>query len=175
MFAILSTIFNSCILLVPPVEKTYPKHTIALLDNITRLCSQNNASITLYCQTSKFTSEFCTTTRTSTFHEAAETAVPSCVNMWNNNQSTMEPEAANISYISCVFSCRERIEDYMEGEGELKSYGKTFWWIFVLFFISQNCYFVIFVLLYGMIYAQLGDRRQLFGRQRVWGTIGKNV
>ncbi len=87
----------------------------------------------------------------------------------------MYTEAANNSYIPCDFSCTDSIQDYMEEEGEVRAYGKTFWWIFVLFFISQNCYFVIFVLLYGMIYAQLGEMRQLFGRQRMWGTIGKNI
>ncbi len=48
----------------------------------------------------------------------------------------------------------------------------TFWSVLWIWFGAINSYVVLWALLYGMNYDLLGDNKQNFGRQRMWGTLG---
>ena len=51
-------------------------------------------------------------------------------------------------------------------------YGKTFWMSFVLFVSAMNLFNLTWILLLGMTFAVLGEKRNDFGKQTLWGSIG---
>ena len=90
---------------------------------------------------------------------------------------TMENENATYSLQGNEYLCRLDCTKYPEEllnppEPQKEMYGKTFWMIFCLYFVAFNLQGSLWVLLYGMIYAILGEQRNNFGKTRVWGTIG---
>ena len=73
----------------------------------------------------------------------------------------------------CRLDCTKYPKELLNPpESEREMFGKTFWMIFCLYFVAFNIQGSLWVLLYGMIYAILGEKRNNFGKQRMWGTLG---
>ena len=73
----------------------------------------------------------------------------------------------------CLVNCSGYYTDVISNTKEKPSmYGKTFWLAFMLFFISVNIYYAIYVILCAMMFAVLGEHRNAYGRQRIWGSYG---
>ena len=73
----------------------------------------------------------------------------------------------------CALDCNKYPDELLNpSELEKVMFGKTFWMTFWFYFVGFNIYASIWVLLYGMNYAILGEKRNNFGRQRLWGTFG---
>ena len=73
----------------------------------------------------------------------------------------------------CAIDCNKYPDELLNpSELEKVMFSKTFWMTFWFYFVGFNIYASIWVLLYGMNYAILGEKRNNFGRQRLWGTFG---
>ena len=73
----------------------------------------------------------------------------------------------------CRLDCTKYPEELLNPpESKREMFGKTFWMIFCLYFMAFNIQGSLWVLLYGMIYTILGEKRNNFGKQRMWGTLG---
>ena len=73
----------------------------------------------------------------------------------------------------CKLDCTEYPDELLSpSQPEKEMFTKTFWVVFCLYFVGFNVHASNWGLLYGMNYAILGEKRNNFGRQRMWGTFG---
>ena len=87
--------------------------------------------------------------------------------------NAVENNEDGMNTLTCKLNCtRYPIEFLDPPQLEKEMYGKTFWMIFWIWFTSCNLQGSLWALFYGMIYAILGEKREDFGKQRMWGTIG---
>ena len=77
-------------------------------------------------------------------------------------------EEAHVCIVHCINS-----EGHAEQEKAL--YGRTFWMVFILYFTATILYNSLWITLYGMTFAVLGEKGSRFGQQRSWGAVGAVV
>ena len=74
---------------------------------------------------------------------------------------------------TCKLDCTRYPEEYLNPpEPGREMYGRRFWTVFWLYFVAFSIKGSMWCLLYGIIYAILGEKRNNFGKQRMWGTTG---
>ena len=71
---------------------------------------------------------------------------------------------------TCKLNFSENHFKTSEKAGQM--YGKTFWMSFVLFVFAMNLFNLVWIPLLGMTFAVLGEKRNDFGKQTLWGSIG---
>ena len=98
---------------------------------------------------------------------------------FNTNTSTAEIQNADknneneMVTLTCKLDCtRHPIELLDPPQLEKDMYGKTFWITFWIWFTACNLQGSLWALFYGMIYAILGEKREDFGKQRMWELLG---
>ena len=75
---------------------------------------------------------------------------------------------------SCNFDCNSTYIAEPKAQYEAP-FGKPFWSHLALNFLTFNIAFPMYPLLYGMTFSILGEKKHLFGKQRVWGTYGMTI
>ena len=168
LFGIISSILNSCMLLVPPVPKTIIENQLA--KKLNKMCN-GNGSQTMYCtilrnnvSDSYHLTGFC---QENPNHELT---MPDCSRFVEDTDAFGNSDR---NFVCALFCNVTDFDATVVILGE--PFGKTFWTLFAIFFFSYNIYFAIWPLLYGMTYAVLGKERNKFGEQRVWATVGAMI
>ena len=88
-------------------------------------------------------------------------------------QNAGENNEDEMNMLTCKLACaRYPIELFDPSQPQKEMYGKTFWITFWILFTACNLQGSPWALFYGMIYAILGEKREDFWKQRMWGTIG---
>ena len=199
LFALISAILMNCLLLIPHVELKYPPEP-DWNGTLYYSCSkyeQSNAQ-PIQCRVynaSKLhpimdkshvdeeawynvkNNEFdslgdCSERMDANFHVkdgCLEINLTVTIDDYNDQMNESDP------YI-CQLDCTRYPSEYLNPPQPTKEqFGKTFWMVLCLYFIAFNIMASIWVLLYGMNYAILGEKRNNFGKQRMWGTMGALV
>ena len=167
LFAIVSTTLNSCMLLVPPVPKQVIENTLA--QNLSKMCNGNESQI-LHCVIDREGNGNLFELMTDCYVgvPSRKEIIHDCVHLADSGKvNTNESDTNNVF---CRLFCNATDNEVTVIVTE--PFGKTFWSLFCIFFISYNLYFAIWPLLYGTTYAVLGEDRSKFGEQRVWATVG---
>ena len=194
IFSLISALLMSCLLLVPPVEKKMSLDT-KWNQTLYYLCSKGEAStVGIVERIVQNASNLHPVQDQSQVDSIEWTKVKhdelnnhsTCSQTLNGflvvdpngcSAAIMKDENAtfllqNSKYL-CTLDCTKYPEELLNPpESEKELYGKTFWMIFCLYFVAFNMQGSLWVLLYGMIYAILGEQRNNFGKQRMWGTLG---
>ena len=193
IFALTSTVMMSCLLLVPPVEESLPPepesdrtlHYVCEMDRRGHLdmieCNVYNASnVHPFVAKSGLDQE--------EWHQIKHTELEEQSNCSEelNGLSLVEDGCLGANFLSerngnnseydnfiCKLDCTKYPNELLSPSQPVKEmFGKTFWMVFCLYFVGFNVMASNWGLLYGMNYAILGEKRNNFGRQRMWGTFG---
>ena len=94
----------------------------------------------------------------------------------NNQLDNLDLQSVN-SHVEfngppCLLNCSGYHQDVSDTSSENAMYGKTFWMVFVLYFVSVNIFIAVYVIVCAMMFAVLGEHRNAYGRQRIWGSYG---
>ena len=160
----------SCLLLVPPVGNQRSSGSQWIAD--------------VYCLHNKSTSLVCLS---STNNEGAislscsmdagyqSTNLRQCSDLYQNMagiNTYSELELKNQSQSDrCKLNCSV-VNSGKSDNSKRQLFGKTFWYTLFLLSSASIMFSTIWAFLYAMCYAMLGENRNVFGKQRVWGTIG---
>ncbi len=174
----ISPILMNCLLLIPPVE------TLVSGSSTSLLCSTRNGSLACFNENNSSITGVTSLTNANMFWKQNNiSALPDCIATSSfdigplcNGETYDEIdilESAEISSFAGV--CKVDCFNQMNGPDSVRKdsrFGSTFWMSFCLYFLTFNTYSSLWVLLYAMTYAILGEKRHDFGKQRVWGSIG---
>ena len=73
----------------------------------------------------------------------------------------------------CQVDCRKYPDEFFNpGKSQKPVFGRTFWMTFWLYLSGLCMHSSDWILLYGMMYAMLGEKRHQFGKQYLWTTLG---
>lgn len=73
----------------------------------------------------------------------------------------------------CSISCRVSLEKLKPScKSTSGAFDKSFFMFFFLFLVANICFSPIFPILDAATYDCLGEKRHLWGKQRIWGTFG---
>ena len=194
IFSLISALLMSCLLFVPPVEEKMvpaPEWNQTLYYVCKRggssavetvVCTVQNASNLHPVQDQSRISSvewFKTKHHELNNHSSCSQAANSLLVVDPNGCDAATTEDENTTHslqgseYLCRLDCTKYPEELLYPPGsEKEMFGKTFWMIFCLYFVAFNIQGSLWVLLYGMIYAILGEKRNNFGKQRMWGTLG---
>ncbi len=75
---------------------------------------------------------------------------------------------------SCHFDCNATSIPEPKAK-YVAPFGQTFWIHLALNFLAFNIAFPMYPLLYGMTFSMLGEKKHLFGKQRVWSSYGMTI
>ena len=191
IFAVMSTVMMSLLLLVPPVEERPPPepewnrtlHYVCKIDGLDILqCNVYNASnVHPFLEKSGLDrQEWYQIKRTELRDQSdcseqlndffvVENGCFDATSFFKGNVSNSEHKGNTV----CVLDCTDYPDELLKPPQPVKEmFGKTFWMVFCLYFVGFNVMASNWGLLYGMNYAILGEKRNNFGRQRMWGTFG---
>ena len=175
VFCILSAVLLNCLLFVPPKEGTShfaPKggtthFAICILQsNASIQCAMihGNENITHYEQVPTGNDSLdCS----FAWNISSETI---CSQLTSPNQTITNLETTNLMEVQqCKINCLNYYKGHSNNE---LTFGQTFWISFILYFTAVNIFNAIWVMLYGMLFAILGENRHDYGKTRVWASIG---
>ncbi len=169
-FSVISTILHSSMLIVPPSGSKY-SYNCSVLENGTSICTNINQIELPNCLANQGNAT-AQDLRNSTICNSGHGSKQKEEYLTINVSTSSIPEIQSCQGPSCQDTERmpSTENNYNIYQGEM--FGLTFWSTMVLFCVTYNLFYTNFVLLYGMIYAQLGQDRGKIGHQRLWGTIG---
>lgn len=77
--------------------------------------------------------------------------------------------------LKCPTLTETRTCSMKELDGNADAFGRTFWIFSMIFLVGQIAFAPIFSLIDAITYDFLGDERQKWGKQRLWGTVGLGI
>ena len=176
--AILCTILFKCLLLVPRLDQHTKGITLGL--NSTCIKLQNSS---VQCSLNNFGHSIIFVDDMNTLEEFVKNKnFADCPLTWNKHICLQILEMntgvnqrkhyfdSSFEACTCKLNCSENHFKTSEKGGQM--YGKTFWMSFFLFVSAMNLFNLVWILLLGMTFAVLGEKRNDFGKQTLWGSIG---
>ena len=183
LWSIICAILLNCLLLVPPVpapeEDTVFYSTCAKHGNTSVTCSVNSGEDFTFWTKGNVSEQFVS---------KAEKILEGCSSLWNISVEDICSEIMSIidetkdkslnvhidfDFGSELSTCWSNCSSDWQSTGNKRNlYGTTFWMAFILYFTAVNLFNSTWVLLMGMTFAVLRGKRNEYGRQRAWGSIG---
>ena len=178
VFCILSAVLLNCLLFVPPKEGTTNIEPKGDTTHFVTCIQHSNASI----QCTMINDKDTINGNSNMSHRQdlkSNYSLKDCGSVWNISseaicsqhtsfRQTIPVETTNLMEVQkCKVNC-------LLTQDNLKAttFGQTFWISFFLYFTSASIFNAIWVVLYGMLFAILGDNRNDFGKTRIWASIG---
>ena len=172
LFCILSPTIICCLLLVPPIAKDNPTSSWILVD-ADQHCSSNYSGSVLDCILDAHSSETGGPFRlTNCTRKRSEKTLSDCTNMNSTGMRIAQDNNGDdqLSF-QCELNCSQIPEQTSEANVENKLFGNIFRIVFLIMATGYIFYASVWAFVYALVYAVLGENRNRFGRQRMWGTV----
>ena len=180
-FCLLTPALICCLLLVAPVDKQ--RNNVVLVDTQS-YCTGHPTGSVLTCTVDTMGYDvvsngsaaevlrYCTVQNSTTQTYFQDCSSLDKLNKSVANNLTDDNGGIVSEYTSdyCQLNC-SAAERSPVNTNEYQTFGRTFWALLFTLASANLFYGPVWALTYGMVYAVLGENRNKFGQQRMWGTV----